>query len=157
MIPLLKIITGGQTGVDRGALDFALDYGYPSGGFCPKSRKSEKGKIPKKYPLIELESNEYIDRTKKNISISDGTLIIKDNQPLGEGTMNTLELCKKYKKPFFIAEINLQPEGYYKFISWLKINNISGLNIAGNRESQSPGIAKKAYTLLEFLLQPDYS
>ncbi|MEA2106371.1 MAG: putative molybdenum carrier protein [Bacteroidota bacterium] len=157
MIHLLKIVSGGQTGVDRGALDFALDYSYPSGGYCPKNRKSEKGKIPKKYPLIELESNEYIDRTKKNISISDGTLIIKDNQPLGEGAMNTLELCKKDKKPFFIAETNFQPEDYDKFISWLKINNIKVLNIAGNRESQSPGIAKKAFTLLEFLLQPDCS
>ncbi|MDK2979289.1 MAG: hypothetical protein PWP52_2003 [Bacteroidales bacterium] len=157
MIQLLKIITGGQSGVDTGAMDFALDYGYPLGGYCPKNRKSENGEIPQKYPLTELTSEKYIDRTKKNVLASDGTLIIKDKQPLGAGSADTIVLCKKYKKPFFMAETNLQPEGYDEFISWLKINNIRLLNIAGNRESQSPGIAKKAYTLLELLLPPDCS
>jgi hypothetical protein len=157
MIPWLKIITGGQTGVDTGAMDFALDYGYPLDGYCPKNRKSENGKIPEKYPLTELQSEKYFDRTKKNVLASDGTLIIKDKQPLGAGSTDTIVVCKKYKKPFFIAETNLKPEGCDKFISWLKTNNIRVLNIAGNRKSQSPGIAEKAYTLLEFLLQPDGS
>jgi len=155
MIHLLKIVSGGQTGVDLGALDFALDHGYPSGGYCPKNRKSENGKIPEKYPLIELESKEYIERTKKNVSISDGTLIIKDNHPLGKGTMNTLELCKKYKRPWFIVDTAMQPEKRNSFILWLKTNKIQVLNVAGNRESQSPDIANKTYTLLNFFFQPD--
>ena len=150
---LLKIISGGQTGVDRGALDFALDNDYPTGGYCPKGRKSENGKIPEKYPLTALKSENYIDRTKENVIASDGTLIIKDEQPLGKGSADTILLCKKYKKPFFIAEINLQPESRDKLIRWLEMNNIKILNVAGNRESQSPGIGQKTYELLSCLFK----
>ncbi|MFO7842437.1 MAG: putative molybdenum carrier protein [Bacteroidales bacterium] len=155
MIHLVKIVSGGQTGVDRGALDFALDYGYPSGGYCPKNRKSENGKIPEKYPLIELESKEYIDRTKKNVITTDGTLIIKDNHSLGKGTMNTIGYCKKYKRPCFIANTIMQHENRSSFLLWLKTNKIQVLNVAGNRESKSPGIANKTYTLLNYFFQPD--
>ncbi|MDY6801271.1 MAG: putative molybdenum carrier protein [Bacteroidota bacterium] len=151
----LKIIAGGQTGVDTGALDFALDNHFPCGGYCPQDRKNENGKIPLKYPLTEINSNNYIDRTLRNVIESDGTLIIKDKLPLKKGSVDTIALCKKYKKPFFIAEINLQSENRDQIIHWLEINNIKILNVAGNRESQSPGIAKKTYTLLKFLFQHD--
>ena len=78
----VKIISGGQTGVDQGALDFALDVCFECGGYCPKGRKSEMGTIPFKYPVIENDSEKYIERTRKNILASDGTLIIKDeNEP----------------------------------------------------------------------------
>ncbi len=123
------------------------------GGYCPKGRKSENGKIPEKYPLTELKSKNYIDRTKENVIASDGTLIIKDEQPLGKGSADTILLCKKYEKPFYIAEINLQPESRYRFIHWLEMNNIKVLNVAGNRESQSPGIRQKTFELLSCLFK----
>ncbi|MEE4196928.1 MAG: putative molybdenum carrier protein [Bacteroidales bacterium] len=135
----LKIIAGGQTGVDSGALKFALDHHLPCGGYCPKGRKNENGKI---------------DRTIKNVMESDGTLIIKDAHPFGKGTSDTIDLCKKYHKPLFFSGISRQKESRILFLSWLSSGQINVLNIAGNRESQSPGIEEKTYRILEFLLHP---
>ena len=73
---LKKIVSGGQTGVDRGALDAALPRGFPCGGYCPAGRRAEDGRIPARYPLEELSSPHYQVRTRRNVEESDGTLII---------------------------------------------------------------------------------
>jgi len=71
-----KIISGGQTGADRAALDFAIKRGIPHGGWIPKGRKTEDGTLPEKYHLLEMPTGSYSKRTEKNILDSDGTLIV---------------------------------------------------------------------------------
>lgn len=144
----IKIISGGQTGVDQGALDFALDHHFACGGYCPKGRKSELGVIPYKYPLIEIESEEYIDRTRKNVEESDGTLIIKDQEDLKEGVNETIQFCDQFSKPFLIINVNSTINVGYNFRRWMIENKIKILNVAGNRQSESPDICGRTYLLL---------
>lgn len=146
-----KIISGGQTGVDQGALEFALDYGFECGGFCPKGRKSEKGTIPFKYPVVEIESENEIDRTQKNVLYADATIIVKDDIELKEGTLETIKFCKQYVKPYQIFDVINEPINYEMFAEWLKENNVKVMNVAGNRSSDSPGIKGRTYALLEKL------
>lgn len=146
-----KIISGGQTGVDQGALDFAIDNNFECGGYCPKGRKCEKGIIPFKYPLTELETEDYLERTRKNILESDGTIIVKDEVDLQQGTLNTIKFCKQFSKPFLIYDVINDPVNYEMFQDWLKQNKIKILNVAGNRSGESPVIKGKTYLLLEKL------
>ena len=134
----IKIISGGQTGVDRAALDFALIHNIPCGGWCPKGRLAEDGIISKKYPLNETSNNKYKNRTENNIKDSDATLILYANK-IDNGTKLTMDLCKAYCKPMLLINIkdNLTKP---QIINWIKSNNIKILNIAGPRESNSPGI-----------------
>lgn len=143
----LKIITGGQTGVDQGALDFALDSNFECGGYCTKGRKSELGTIPYKYPLTEIESEEYVDRTRKNVIESDGTVILKDSVKMKEGTLETIKFCKGLSRPYIIINID-EDIDKSDFQKWLEQNKIKILNIAGNRESENPGIRGKSYLFL---------
>src|SRR5437870_6380616 len=94
---LTKIISGGQTGVDRAALDVALELGLPCGGWCPKGRRAEDGPIPARYPLAETPWSGYPQRTLWNVRDSDGTLILVDGEP-DRGTQLTIELAKRKKK-----------------------------------------------------------
>ena len=146
-----KIISGGQTGADQGALDFAIDYNFRCGGYCTKGRKSEKGIIPFKYRLIELETDDYVERTRKNVIESDGSVIVSDEFEIQEGTLNTIKFCERFSKPFLIYDVNFDPINYELFQDWLKKNKIKILNVAGNRASESPGIKGKTYLLLEKL------
>ena len=132
-----KIISGGQTGVDRAGLDFAIENRIPHGGYCPKGRISEDGKISGSYNLIETATSNYKERTEKNLIESDGTLIINKGK-LSGGTLLTANLCKKHKKPLFIVDLDsITEEIKEKFKFWIKDNNIEILNIAGPRESKS--------------------
>jgi hypothetical protein len=142
----MKIISGGQTGADRAALDVALEFQVACGGFCPKGRRSEDGRIPEKYPLTETATNEYAERTELNVQTGDGTLILVDKEA-DKGTLLTMSLCEVYNKPFLIIDLseNNPPE---TVIQWVKGNNIHVLNIAGSRERFSPGIYQKAYSFL---------
>jgi len=143
-----KIISGGQTGVDQGALDFAIDYDFEHGGYCPKGRKCEAGVIPFKYHLTELESEEYADRTRKNVLESDATIIIHDDIPLKEGSLDTIKFCNQFNKPFLFINTDTKAEDNKKFKSWIKENNVKILNIAGNRSNDNPGIKSKTYLAL---------
>ena len=145
-----KIISGGQTGVDRAALDIALALNIPHGGWCPKGRKAEDGIIPAEYLLQETSSADYAERTAFNVRDSDGTLILLKGEPIG-GTLLTIELALKLIKPCFI--INLaEPLKTAEFCSWIKNNYIQTLNIAGPRASQVPDIYQLAYSTLQQLL-----
>ncbi len=145
-----KIISGGQTGVDRAALDFAIENGIPCGGRCPKGRLAEDGLIPKKYPLTETDSSEYYVRTLKNVEESDATLVILDNEP-DEGTKLTVILCKELSKPYLIYDVSSETDtGIIR--QWLTMNSIKVLNVAGPRESNSQGIYAKTYLLLSSVL-----
>ncbi len=142
-----KIISGGQTGVDRAALDVALELGIPCGGWCPAGRRAEDGTLDRKYPLQETESNRYEVRTRLNIADSDGTLIISP-APLTSGTALTQQLARKMDKPLLI----ITPNGLFDaelIEPWLKEYKIAVLNIAGPRESGQPGIYQQTTKLLK--------
>ena len=100
----MKIISGGQAGVDRAALDFALKYNIPCGGWCPKGRKAEDGRIEDKYPLTETGTYLYVVRTKLNVDSSDATLILFAGE-LGNGSSFTAEYALTRKRPLLIANM----------------------------------------------------
>ncbi len=138
MITGIKIISGGQTGVDRAALDFALSHEFPCGGYCPKNRLAEDGTIPEYYPLIETESTEYAVRTEMNVQMADGVLIIYD-EAMDKGTYLTLKCAELYNKPYFLFDIS-KAENPLSVKEWLEDEEIAILNIAGLREGFSGGI-----------------
>ncbi len=142
--PVLKIISGGQNGVDQGGLDAALALGIPHGGTCPRGRRSESGTIPAKYDLIESTSTSYPPRTLQNVLDSDGTLLVH-KVPLYGGSKYTYELCMRYNKPVYCirlynAEIKTWLLEPILFREWLKKMRIQTLNVAGSRESSMPGV-----------------
>ena len=143
----LRIISGGQTGADRAALDFALENKIACGGWCPSGRLAEDGKIPEKYPLKEASTVNYPQRTRLNIEDSDGTLIVYLNR-FDPGTGLTLGLCKKLNKPFLIIKVS-EPYNTSVLNDWIGKNEIQTLNIAGPRESGEPGIYDNTIRLLQ--------
>jgi len=142
-----KIISGGQTGVDRAALDFALQNNIACGGWCPKGRLAEDGRIDKKYPLTETKSSLYVERTKRNVQESDGTLVIY-NKILGNGSAFTAGYARQIKKPLLIIEAD-NPDLEENIRQWIESKRIKVLNIAGPRESTSPGIYLRTLKILE--------
>jgi hypothetical protein len=100
---LLKVISGGQAGVDRGALDAALAFEVECGGWCPAGRLAEDGTIPERYPVTELANAGYAERTARNVADSDGTLIISNGEPIG-GTRETVDRCIEMRKPYLIID-----------------------------------------------------
>ena len=147
-----KIISGGQTGADQGGLDFALEYGIEAGGWCPKGRICENGVIPARYPVEEVEEDDYNLRTKLNVRDSDGTLLIIRDGFMEEGTHLTVDYCKELSKPQFLVDLKImsgQMQSIYSALAdWIDKNQISVMNVAGNRESNSPGIQKETAELL---------
>ena len=153
---LQKIISGGQTGVDRAALDIAIalsnELGISVGGYCPKGRIAEDGIIDDNYPLTETTTTAYTQRTEWNVKHSDGTLILSCGK-LTKGTALTLKFVKQRQKPYFVVDLSQDYTGICsEIVSWLTNKQITILNIAGSRESSSPGIYKEAYCFLEKLL-----
>lgn len=152
-----KIVAGGQTGVDRAALDFALENKIKCGGWCPKGRIAEDGVIPKNYPLKESVSSDYAVRTELNVRDCDGTLILNRGE-LNGGTALTVEFAKKHKKPCLIIDLTKceDERGMFGNVliarGWIMLNNIKVLNAAGPRESKVPGIYKIAKKCLEDVL-----
>lgn len=148
-----RIISGGQTGADRAALDFAIEHGYPHGGWAPRGREAEDGSIPLKYQLTELTNGGYRQRNKRNVRDSDGTLIVNIGT-LDGGTLATQIFAQKLKRPYFLAQLDIDtPESVAPHvIEWLRTHEISILNVAGPRESKRPGV----YDLTRILLETVY-
>jgi hypothetical protein len=147
---LTRIISGGQTGVDRAALDVARTLGIAHGGWCPRGRLAEDGPIDARYDLQETESRQYHVRTEKNVVDSDGTLIIHRG-PLSGGTELTRQFAQRHRRPLLAIDLDL-PFEPRTFHSWLAAQPIATLNVAGPRESSLPGIAEDARQLLMELL-----
>ncbi len=134
--PMIKIISGGQTGVDRAALDAALESGVSVGGWCPQGRKAEDGPIAEKYPLQELPDSGYKKRTLKNVQDSDATVIIYFESISG-GTEKTLLYCLNEKKPYLLIDGGsiTQDIASKQIKYFIDENQISLLNVAGPRAS----------------------
>lgn len=147
-LPLAKIISGGQTGVDRGALDAAMELGLWHGGFCPKGRKSESGPIPRKYKLKEHDSEEYAVRTRANVHDADATLIIHAGMAtIGPGTKLTATLASKSGRPELRLDIRVG-DAHERLKRFLRGAQIGTLNVAGPRESRAPGIEARVRDFL---------
>jgi len=154
-----KIVSGGQTGVDRAALDAALRLNFDIGGWCPRGRRSQDGRIPDRYPLVETPSPAYPQRTYWNVRDSDATLVIHRGAMRG-GTRLTAEIATRYHKPLLALDLASAPE-LARVRQWLEAGDIQTLNVAGPREEAARGIYAEAYALLCRLLgdsgtaQPD--
>jgi hypothetical protein len=137
----MKIISGGQTGADRAALDVAMEKGIPHGGWVPKGRMAEDGAIPAYYRLTEMESESYPQRTEKNVLTGDGTLIISFG-PLSGGSALTENLAFRHGRPCLVLDLEKTraAEGAAAVENWLRQNRISVLNVAGPRASGEPRI-----------------
>jgi len=134
----LKIVSGGQTGVDRAALDFALAEGIDYGGWCPRGRRAEDGKIATTYNLQETPERSYRQRTQWNVRDADGTLILI-NRELKGGTLYTLKTARKMDKPVLVVSF-AEGADQSAVDEWLERNNVRILNVAGPRASSEPAI-----------------
>jgi hypothetical protein len=149
-LPIERIVSGGQTGVDRAALDAALELGIPRGGWCPNDRKAEDGRIPRRYPLRETPSARYSQRTRWNVRDSDGTLILAVGKLTG-GTALTFKAALSLGRPVFVVDPSLS-RAVVPVRKWLLQNGIHVLNVAGPRESTQAGVYQKSYRYLIRLL-----
>ena len=140
--PALKIVSGGQTGVDRAALDAAIALGWQHGGWCPRGRLAEDGAIPERYRLVETESRQYAARTERNVVDSDATLILARG-PLAGGTELTRQFCRRHRRPHRVVDLD-RPTPPVELAEWLRREGVAVLNVAGPRESQCPGIGAEA-------------
>ena len=150
----IKIVSGGQTGVDRGALDAALDLNYPCGGWCPRGRIAEDGVIPDRYPLTEHDSEEYVARTFQNVVDSDATLVIHFDELEG-GTALTVEFCQQEQKPHLVIDMrNTGQHGVTGSIAeFVRSRGIRTLNVAGPRASKIPLAHHSAYDVVRGLIE----
>jgi hypothetical protein len=150
---VIKIISGGQTGADRAALDFAIKHSIPYGGWVPKGRKTEDGTLPEKYHLQEMPTGQYSKQTEKNVLDSDGTLIISHGLLTG-GSALTTSFAELHKKPWI--HIDLEMASYSdaaKMIhEWVERDGIKILNVAGPRARKDPMIYQAVMDLLEEMI-----
>ncbi len=145
-MPVQKIISGGQTGVDRGVLDAALALGIAHGGWCPQGRLAEDGRIADRYQLAETDSPDYTVRTERNVIDSDATLILCRG-PLSGGTLLTLRFTEGHRRPCLVVDLD-SPLTPGEILHWLEEHHVEVLNVAGPRESQSPDIGQIARDFL---------
>lgn len=153
---LKKIISGGQTGGDRGGLDAAIDAGLSHGGFCPKGRRAEDGVIPAKYELTETASSDYTDRTKRNIIVSTGTAIFVYGEPTG-GSKMTKAFAESQYRPNCVIDLSVvsDDEAAGLLGAFVRKHAIECLNVAGSRESKAPGIQLRTKNVVAGMLHFD--
>ncbi|MGH8771217.1 MAG: putative molybdenum carrier protein [Burkholderiales bacterium] len=149
----IEIVSGGQTGVDRGALDAALAHDSPCGGWCPAGRLDELGTIPKHYPMRAMKSGGFRERTLRNVQDSDGTVIVYFDELEG-GTAQTVAFCLSRKKPFKLidaAELAV-PRAVDRLVAFVEKHHIAILNVAGPRASKEPRGYDYSYHLISQFL-----
>ena len=150
MLPITKIVSGGQTGADRAALDFAIECEILHGGWCPKGRRAEDGEIDARYQLQESPSTNYLQRTEWNVRDTDGTVIFTMNPHLSGGSKKTAEFAKKHHKPwlhlFHTEPLNTVVESLQQFI---QEHDIKILNVAGTRGSKEPDVGAFVRAVLD--------
>jgi len=153
-LALRKVISGGQTGVDRGALEAALELprsaGISVGGWCPLGRIAEDGLIDARFPLSETPNGDPAQRTAWNVRDADATLILTQEGLTG-GTALTAEMAKRLEKPLLVVDLQ-RPVPMADVLSWMRRAAVRVLNVAGPRESQAPGVTKDARDFMSRLL-----
>jgi hypothetical protein len=149
----LKIISGGQTGVDRAALDAALKHGIECGGWCPEGRLDEFGRIPDRYPVQELEHGRFVERTMQNVKDSDATVIIYFDKLRG-GTEQTVHFCSEQDRPHkLIKAAEVSAVRAAEIVAELvREERISTLNVGGPRQSEWPQGYDYAFRALDIFL-----
>lgn len=162
-----RIVSGGQTGVDRATLDVAIAHGVPHGGWCPRGRRAEDGRIPDRYGLAaalpcrastvhgprrlrEHDSPDYAARTEQNVVDSDATLVLTIGTPEG-GTALTVRLAARHERPCLVVDLD-DPPSPGSVVAWFRTNGVGVLNVAGPRESTRPGISGRAAAYLDEVL-----
>jgi hypothetical protein len=164
LFPLEGIVSGGQTGVDRAALDAAIEFGLKIGGWCPKGRRAEDGRIPLKYDLRETEARSYAVRTEWNVRDSDGTLILALDE-ISSGTRLTIDAARVQSRPLkiehllpaadpaaLITEVLQEQQQVVDVAEWICNHSIRMLNIAGPRGSSSPLMYPRARRFVQSVL-----
>lgn len=149
LVSLRRLVSGGQTGADRGALDAALALGVPVGGWCPRGRRAEDGPLPARYPLRETPSAAYAQRTAWNVRDSDATLVLAFRPPTG-GTALTLREAAARGRPHL--NVTPAPAEVAAVRAWIEREGVRVLNVAGPREAEAPGIYAAVRRFVEALL-----
>ena len=146
-----KIISGGQTGADRAALEFAIKHNIPHGGWIPKGRKAENGRIPDIFQLQEMPTDSYRARTEQNVIDSDDTLIISRGELVGRsGSAYAAEMARKHNRPWLhldIAKLSIE-QAAETVRSWIVERDVEVLNVAGPRQSSEPKIYDATFQIL---------
>ena len=149
----MKIVSGGQAGVDRAALDVAIERGLDIGGWCPRGRWAEDGPIPDRYPLSETRAKDAHVRTQRNVECSSATLVLTRGAPMG-GTRLTVEVAESMCRPLLVVDLLAHTEDPVDaIVDWLVDVKPAVLNVAGPRESGAPGIAEQTRTLLRLAFE----
>jgi len=149
----MRIVSGGQTGADRAALDAALEAGVPCGGWCPAGRRAEDGVIPERYPVSELPRAGYARRTRQNVLDSDATLIVSFGPP-ENGSALTLRRCQQASKPHLVIDANAGTveSAAADVLAFLRRSHPKTLNVAGPRASRQPEIYGYVRKLMRIVL-----
>jgi len=150
-----RIISGGQTGADRGGLEAGLAVGVDIGGVCPAGRRAEDGRVPARYPLVEHASSAYPPRTRANVEAADATLVLTLGPP-DRGTALTLRLARASGKPCLWLDLSLttDEDAAGGVVAWLAAARPRTLNVAGSRESSAPGLGERTRRTLVLALSP---
>lgn len=143
----LTVVSGGQTGVDRAALDIALELGLPCGGWCPRGRRAEDGRIPRRYPLRETPSAAYPQRTEWNVRDSDATLLLTWGRATG-GSLLTLRLARSLGRPVLVVDLT-SARSAGDAAAWIERHRVRTLNVAGPRDSAAGEVYANARAFLE--------
>ncbi len=147
---VFAIISGGQTGADRAALDWAIDRGMPHGGWCPKERRAEDGVIPARYCLRETPTRNYLQRTEWNARDADGTVIFSLAAELTGGSLKTIVFARRHRRPWLHVSAALHGEGAAGLLrGFIQAHGIRALNIAGPRASKEPEICQFVRAVLD--------
>lgn len=143
-----KLVSGGQTGADRAALDWAIEHNTPHGGWCPKGRRAEDGPIDQRYNLTETPTANYLQRTEWNVRDSEATVIFTISPELTGGSKKTAEFARKFGKPYLHVHSGIQNPGA-SLARFIAEHKIKVLNVAGTRGSKEPEVGAFVKKVLE--------
>lgn len=146
-----RIVSGGQTGADRAALDWAIAHRVLHGGWCPSGRKAEDGVIPADYCLVELQGGGYRQRTKANVRDSDATLIVSIADELSGGSLATAKFAVELRRPWL--HLSKSADWRSRLDEWIAQYSIGVLNVVGPRASKEPDVGSFVCEVLDQIHQ----